>query len=159
SSISLAEMRLVETRPFQLGSAHFLITALWQAGSTVTNLGFLSSLFAASGIDPAFRAGGTGSSKRRLVVTVRTGRHGIGWARTAHTSRVDHAEPESHPARDGADRSTTIRNRCGACGGRAVHRIVDIPDDRGDRHNGTGARCRSRPADSRSVACLQLCAE
>ena len=40
SDVSLAEMRLVEPRPFQLGSAHFLITAVWQSGSTSTNLGF-----------------------------------------------------------------------------------------------------------------------
>ena len=32
SDVSLAEMRLVEPRPFQLGSAHFLINAVWQSG-------------------------------------------------------------------------------------------------------------------------------
>jgi hypothetical protein len=80
SDVSLAEMRLVEPRPFQLGSAHFLITAVWQSGSTSTNLGFLSSLFAASGIEPAFQAGATGSGSGQLAITVQTGRNGIGWS-------------------------------------------------------------------------------
>ena len=79
SNVSLAEMRLVEPRPFQLGSAHFLITAVWQTGSTTTNLGFLSSLFAASGIEPAFHAGAAGSGNGQLAISVQTGRNGIGW--------------------------------------------------------------------------------
>jgi hypothetical protein len=72
-------MRLVEPRPFQLGSAHFLINAVWQSGGSSTNVGFLSSLFAASGIEPAFQAGATGSGSGQLAITVQTGRNGIGW--------------------------------------------------------------------------------
>jgi hypothetical protein len=79
SSVSLAEMRLVNPRPFQLGSTHFLITAVWQSGETSTNLGFLSTLFAASGSNPAFAAGTAASSAGQLVVTVQTGRSGTGW--------------------------------------------------------------------------------
>ena len=72
-------MRLIDPRSFQLGSAHFLITAVWQVGSTSSNLGFLSTLFAASGIDPAFQAGSAGSGSGQLAITVRTARNGIGW--------------------------------------------------------------------------------
>ena len=79
SSVSVAEMRLINPRSFQLGSAHFLITAVWQAGSTSSNLGFLSTLFAASGIDPAFQAGFAGSGSGQLAITVQTARNGIGW--------------------------------------------------------------------------------
>jgi len=79
ANISLAEMRLLEPRSFQLGSAHFLITAKWQRGTSSTNLGFLSTLFAASGNSPAFRAGSTGAGTGQLVVTVQTARNGIGW--------------------------------------------------------------------------------
>jgi hypothetical protein len=78
-SISLAEMRLLEPRSFQMGAAHFLITAQWQNGNTSTNLGFLSTLFAVSGSTSAFRSGATTSEAGQLVITVQTGRDGIGW--------------------------------------------------------------------------------
>ena len=43
-----AGMRLMEPRAFQLGSAHFLITAQWRrADDTTTPLGVLSTLLAA----------------------------------------------------------------------------------------------------------------
>lgn len=79
SNVSLTEMRLVELRSFQLGSGHFLITAKWQVGNTSTNLGFLSTLFAVSGSSPAFLKGATGSGQGQLVISVQTGRNGIGW--------------------------------------------------------------------------------
>jgi hypothetical protein len=79
SSVSLEEMRLLEPRTFQLGSTHFLITAAWQSGDTLTSLGFLSTLFAASGSNPAFKAGAAGSGTGQLVITVQAGRNGIGW--------------------------------------------------------------------------------
>ena len=79
SGISLVEMYLPEARSFQLGSTHFLITAVWQSGDTSTNLGFLSTLFAASGGNPAFVAGAAGSGAGQLVLTVQTGRNGTGW--------------------------------------------------------------------------------
>lgn len=79
SSVSLQEMRLLEPRSFQLGSTHFLITAVWQSGNTSTNVGFLSTLFAASSNNSAFEAGAAGSGAGQLVITVRAGRNGIGW--------------------------------------------------------------------------------
>ena len=79
ASVSLAEMRLLEPRSFQLGSTHFLITAVWKSGETSTDLGFLSTLFAASGNNPAFAAGTAGSGAGQLVLTVQTGRNGTGW--------------------------------------------------------------------------------
>jgi hypothetical protein len=79
SGITLADMRLLHPISLQLGSAHFLITAKWQEGTTSTNLGFLSTLFAVSGNSPAFRAGSTGSGAAQLVITVQTGRDGLGW--------------------------------------------------------------------------------
>jgi hypothetical protein len=80
SAVSLAEMHLLEPRPFQLGSTHFLITAVWKSGETSTNLGFLSTLFAASGSNPAFAAGTAGSGAGQLILTVQTGRNGTGWS-------------------------------------------------------------------------------
>lgn len=79
TNVSLAEMRLLEPRAFQLGSTHFLITAVWQSGSTSTNLGFLSTLFASSGSNPAFEKGSAGTGTGQLVITVQTGRNGLGW--------------------------------------------------------------------------------
>ena len=79
SGVALADMRLLQPRSLQLGSAHFLITAKWQQGTTSANLGFLSTLFAASGSSPAFRAGSTGSGAGQLVITIQTGGNGMGW--------------------------------------------------------------------------------
>lgn len=79
SNVSLAELRLLEPGSFQLGSSHFLITARWQSGNSSTNLGFLSSLFAVSGSSASFRSGNTAAGQGQLVITVQTGRNGIGW--------------------------------------------------------------------------------
>jgi len=79
SNVSLGDMHLVEPRSFQLGGAHFVITVKWQSGGSSTNLGFLSTLFAVAGSSPAFRSGATASGAGQLVVTVQTGRNGIGW--------------------------------------------------------------------------------
>ena len=79
SGVTLADIHLLDSRSLQLGSAHFLITAKWQQGTTSANLGFLSTLFAVSGNSPAFRAGSAGSGAGQLVITVQTGRNGIGW--------------------------------------------------------------------------------
>ncbi len=73
-----AGMRLMEPRAFQLGSAHFLVTAQWRrADNTTAPLGVLSTLFAAGGkasFTPAAAASGSG----QLAITVQTGRAGAG---------------------------------------------------------------------------------
>ena len=80
-----AGMRLLAARSFQLGAAHFLITAQWlpSAGAAV-NLGALSTLLAALPVSPsppsaAFVAGQTGAGAGQLVVTVQLGRSGAGF--------------------------------------------------------------------------------
>ena len=67
-------MRLIEPRAFQLGSAHFLISAQW-GGAT---LGVLSTLGAALG-QPAFTAGASATGAGQLALTVRLGRSGAGF--------------------------------------------------------------------------------
>jgi hypothetical protein len=70
-----AGMRLLDSRSFQLGSAHFLITAKWQRKNTfVNNLGFLSTLNAATGTNPAFVQGKPSSGAGQLVISVQLGR-------------------------------------------------------------------------------------
>lgn len=83
SGVSLAEMRLLDPRPFQLGSAHFVITASWKSGDNSTGLGSLSTLFAASGSSPAFSVGAIASGTGQLILTIQTGRNGIGWSGAA----------------------------------------------------------------------------
>lgn len=73
-------IRLLDAREFQLGSAHFVITALWQGtGASLTNLGALSSLRAARGDPQAFRPGAAAAGAGRLVITVVAGHAGLGW--------------------------------------------------------------------------------
>jgi hypothetical protein len=73
-------MRLLDARQFQLGSAQFVITALWQGtGGSPTNLGALSSLLAVRGDPQAFRTGAATAGAGRLVITVIAGRPGLGW--------------------------------------------------------------------------------
>jgi hypothetical protein len=73
-------MRLVEARRFQLGAAHFVITALWQrAAGSPTNLGAVSSLLAVRGDPQAFRPGAAATGTGRLVLSVVAGRPGLGW--------------------------------------------------------------------------------
>src|SRR6202007_950180 len=72
SGVSLVEMRLLKPRSFQLSSTHFLVTAVWQSGATSTNLGFLSTLFAGSGSNPAFAVGTAASGAGQLVITVQS---------------------------------------------------------------------------------------
>jgi hypothetical protein len=73
-------MRLLGAREFQLGAAHFVITALWQGtGASPTNLGALSSLLAARGDPEAFRLGAAAAGAGRLVMTVVAGHAGLGW--------------------------------------------------------------------------------
>jgi hypothetical protein len=79
SPTTLSDMRLLQPRSFQLGAAHFLITAKWQQGNNPgTNIGFLSTMFAASG-GQGFQAGAAGTGAGQLVITVQTGRNGLGW--------------------------------------------------------------------------------
>jgi hypothetical protein len=106
TNISLADMRLLEPRSFQLGSTHFLITAVWKSGNTSTNLGFLSTLFAASGSNPSFEAGAAGSGAGQLIITIQTGRNGLGWPGASLTAspagRFPGAVVAVHAARTGA---------------------------------------------------------
>ena len=75
-------MRLLNARSFQLGAAHFLITAQWvPASGPAVNLGTLSTLLAALPVSssppsPAFVAGQSASGAGQLVVTVQLGRTG-----------------------------------------------------------------------------------
>jgi hypothetical protein len=72
-------IRLLDAREFQLGSAHFVITALWQGpGTSLISLGALSSLLAARGDPQAFRLGDVAAGAGRLVLTVETGHAGLG---------------------------------------------------------------------------------
>jgi len=74
-------VRLLQPRSFQLGTAHFLISAKWQpaGGGAPITLGILSTLLSvASGLSglpsgPAFQAFGLVSSAGQLIVTVETG--------------------------------------------------------------------------------------
>jgi hypothetical protein len=78
-----AGMRLLESRPFQLGGAHFVITAEWhQLGSppATTLLGALSTLHAALGNSMAFEPGTAAPGPGQLVLSVQTGRPGLGWS-------------------------------------------------------------------------------
>jgi hypothetical protein len=84
-------LRLLEPRAFELGGAHFVVTASWEAGGARTRIGGLSSLYAALGRGDAYQPGATvaGPAPGRLVLTVQTGRDGLGWpglpaAPTAH---------------------------------------------------------------------------
>jgi hypothetical protein len=73
-------MRLLDGREFQLGSAHFVLTALWQGiGASLTTLGAFSSLLAARGDPQAFRLGAAATGPGRLVMTVVAGHAGLGW--------------------------------------------------------------------------------
>jgi hypothetical protein len=69
-----AGMRLLQPRSFQPGAAHFLITALWKrtSGQPVT-LGMLSTF------SNSFFSMAAATGPGQLVVTVRTGRPGLGW--------------------------------------------------------------------------------
>lgn len=87
-----AGMRLLQPGDFQLGGAHFVISALWEEGGTRHTLGRLSTLHAALGDNDVFHSasppialGGSG----KLVITIQTGRAGLGWA----------GMPSSPPAR------------------------------------------------------------
>ena len=70
-------MRLVDPRRFQLGAAHFLITAWWKQGGIA--LGAVSTLHAALGDSQAFRTGAAASGVGQLVITVETGASKFGW--------------------------------------------------------------------------------
>ncbi len=74
-------MRLLEPRSFQLGAAHFVITASWQGqgGSTPLTLGTLSTLHAVLGDNEAFLPGAAAPGTGQLVITVQAGRAGLGW--------------------------------------------------------------------------------
>jgi hypothetical protein len=88
-----AGMRLLASRPGAGGSvagrspllqyqggAHFVITAGWlDAGGTVTALGRLSTLHVALGDADAYHPGAAAPDAGQLVVTVQTGRAGLGW--------------------------------------------------------------------------------
>jgi hypothetical protein len=77
-----AGMRLLEPRLFQLGGAHFIMTAEWQETSSPppsTTLGALSTLHAALDSNQAFQPGAGASGPGRLVLTVQTGGSGRGW--------------------------------------------------------------------------------
>src|SRR5262245_13560991 len=77
-----AGIRLLEPHLFQLGAAHFIITAEWQQiGSPplTTVLGSLSTLHAALGRSQPFLPGSPASRAGRLTLTVQTGGPGRGW--------------------------------------------------------------------------------
>jgi hypothetical protein len=85
-----AGMRLLEPRRFELGSAHFLISAVWQQGAGIsTTLGILSTLFAASDLDgsvaspvlaeQAFQPIATATGTGELLIIVETGGPGTAW--------------------------------------------------------------------------------
>jgi hypothetical protein len=76
-------MRLLEPRRFQLGGAHFVITAEWHQftnPSTIIILGALSTLHASLGNSIAFEQGAAAPGPGQLVLTVQTGRPEIGWS-------------------------------------------------------------------------------
>jgi hypothetical protein len=81
-----AGIRLLEPRAFELGAAHFLITALWAPpnGTPATPgvaLGVLSTLAAASA-QSAFTPGASGTGAGQLAITVQLGRSGAGFPGT-----------------------------------------------------------------------------
>lgn len=81
-----AGIRLLEPRTFQLGAAHFLITARWAPLNSTPaapgiSLGVLSTLEAAFA-QPALTVIGPGTGAGQLVVTVQLGRSGAGFAGT-----------------------------------------------------------------------------
>jgi hypothetical protein len=84
-----AGIRLLEPRSFELGSAHFLISAVWQQRGLSRTLGMLSTLFAASAVtkppasplsaERAFWPINTGTGPGQLLITIQTGGRGTGW--------------------------------------------------------------------------------
>jgi hypothetical protein len=74
-----AGMRLLQPRAFQSGGTHFVITAGWLEGSPPTVLGRLSTLHATLGDTDAYHPGSPAPGTGQLVVTVQTGRAGLGW--------------------------------------------------------------------------------
>jgi hypothetical protein len=85
-----AGMRLLEPRSFQLGAAHFLISAVWrQSGGLSRTLGMLSTLLAASALskppasplsaERAFWPINTATGSGQLLITVQTGGSGTVW--------------------------------------------------------------------------------
>ncbi len=73
-------MRLLEPRSFQLGAAHFVITAGWQGGGVTTTLGALSTLHAVLADSDTFHPGSaTAPGAGQLVITVQTGQASLGW--------------------------------------------------------------------------------
>ena len=72
-------MRLLDPGSFQLGGKHFVITALWTDGDIPTVLGAVSTLHAALGDSDAFHPGAAAVGSGQLILTVQTGRVGLGW--------------------------------------------------------------------------------
>jgi hypothetical protein len=73
-------LRPVDARAVQRGGAHFVITAEWhQEGAPPIALGALSTLHAALGDPDGFHPGAAATGPGRLVITVQTGRAGLGW--------------------------------------------------------------------------------
>ena len=77
-------LRLMEPRDFQQGGVHFVISAEWQNGNPPTELGAVSTLFAAQNRPnaylPAYLPGSAVAGQGQLIVTVRTGQAALGWA-------------------------------------------------------------------------------
>jgi hypothetical protein len=71
-----AGMRLLNPRKFELGSAHFWITAWLKQGGTA--LGAISTLHAARGDSQTFLLGSSASGAGQLVITIETGASKLG---------------------------------------------------------------------------------
>jgi hypothetical protein len=75
-----AGIRLFEPDTLRSGSIHFAITAVWQAtGGGTTTLGAISTLLAVQGDPHAYLQGSPTTGAGHLVVTIVTGRPGLGW--------------------------------------------------------------------------------
>jgi hypothetical protein len=73
-------LRVADARAVQRGGAHFIITAEWhQEEAPPITLGALSTLHAALGDQDGFHPGAAATGPGRLVITVQTGRAGLGW--------------------------------------------------------------------------------
>jgi hypothetical protein len=98
-------LRLLEPRCFSSGSAHFVITALWQGGSGAPLvLGRLSTLHAGLGDSDAFHPGTASTGPGQLVIRVEPGSAALGWPGlpTSRPARFPGAILAVRAARSGA---------------------------------------------------------
>ncbi|HEU4931389.1 MAG TPA: hypothetical protein VFT48_04880, partial [Pyrinomonadaceae bacterium] len=99
-----AGLRLMPSAPLQTGDPHFVITAGWFDGGTITGLGSLSTLHAALDDADVFHIGVATPGPGHLVIQIQTGRASLGWPgmSTSPAGRFPGAVVAVRAARTGA---------------------------------------------------------